>query len=690
MNGQSVEVLLAKAYDPDVRVRRTVSALVAAGFEVRVLAWDRTGRHLKMQDDQGALIQRIRVRSRASRGWTQVFYLARVALRMLPLLRERRPAILHAVNLPMLAVAIAIAPLLGQPRPVIVYDAFEIHALMGIDRYPRWLIALIALIERTLPRFADLVITPGDDRRRYFQGIGIKSVAVANWIDPPADPPDRAAARASLGIAPDQFCVAYVGGIIGSRDLGPLLEHARRQPADVVLIAGTGDAVEELAVAADGLPNVRLLGWQPDPGPILSATDALYYALKPDHAYARHAAPNNLYQAIARAIPLLYRAQGELEVVGREHRIGIPFVDQASLEIAIDTLRDQAVNQAIRVELTSLQARFSEKAASERLLSAYRGVLAPRGGAMRSRHRPPPIVLVTRIWPTAHRPSVGSFVRARARDVPGLVVIRPRWDRLPRVVIYSILLFDALRAGPSIRGVESHMLVPTGLIGLVVARLRHVPLVVYAHGRDVRDWTRRPLPIQWLVCYVAHRADRIVTNSGDTARHVEAIGVSATVIPPGVDLRRFTPSPRPLERRVLYLGGRNRRKGYGIAVQLADTLVGPWLRDLEPDEIPALIAAHDVVLVPSVAEPFGLVAVEAIASGRWVVVSDVGGLRDIVIDGINGTIVADGDFAGALARVPDYDPFAIARTVERFSLERWQRGMADIWDEVAPTPEATE
>jgi hypothetical protein len=362
MNGQLVEVLLAKAYDPDVRVRRTVSALVAAGFEVRVLAWDRTGRHLKMQDDRGALIQRIRVRSRASRGWTQVFYLARVALRMLPLLRERRPTVLHAVNLPMLAVAIAVAPLLGQRRPMIVYDAFEIHALMGIDRYPRWLTALIALIERTLPRFADLVITPGDDRRRYFQSLGIKSVAVANWIDPPANPPDRAAARASLGIAPDQFCVAYVGGIIGSRDLAPLLEHARRRPADVVLIAGTGDAVEELAVSADGLPNVRVLGWQPDPGPTLSAADALYYALKPDHPYARHAAPNNLYQAIARAIPLLYRAQGELEVVGRKHRIGIPFVDQASLESAIDTLRDEAANEAIRAELTSLQTRFSEKA----------------------------------------------------------------------------------------------------------------------------------------------------------------------------------------------------------------------------------------------------------------------------------------------------------------------------------------
>ena len=144
------------------------------------------------------------------------------------------------------------------------------------------------------------------------------------------------------------------------------------------------------------------------------------------------------------------------------------------------------------------------------------------------------------------------------------------------------------------------------------------------------------------------------------------------------------PSPRPAERRVLYLGGRNSRKGYEVARGLADTLVGPWLRDVEPAEVPALIAAHDVVLVPSVAEPFGLVAVEAIASGRWVVASAVGGLRDIVRDGVNGTLVTDGDFAGALARVPDYDPFAIAPTVERYSLAAWQAAMARVWDEVAP------
>ena len=101
--------------------------------------------------------------------------------------------------------------------------------------------------------------------------------------------------------------------------------------------------------------------------------------------------------------------------------------------------------------------------------------------------------------------------------------------------------------------------------------------------------------------------------------------------------------------------------------------------------MPALIAAHNVVLVPSVNEAFGLVAVEAIASGRWVVARAAGGLPDIVREGVNGTLVSDGDFAGAIARMPDYDPDTIAPTVARFGLRRWQEAMARIWDEVAPT-----
>jgi glycosyltransferase involved in cell wall biosynthesis len=294
-----------------------------------------------------------------------------------------------------------------------------------------------------------------------------------------------------------------------------------------------------------------------------------------------------------------------------------------------------------------------------------------------------PLIVLTRIWPTVDRPSLGIFVRERVRGLARVVVVHPGEPAGSPPVLYARMLWRALRVSGPI-GVEAHVVAPTGAVGWLVARLRRVPLVVYAHGGDVREWRSRPWPIRWLTPRILRAADRVVTNSEESARHIRDLGVDLIIVPPGVDIGRFRPRPRPAVRRVLYLGGRSERKGYRVAEALADTLVGPGLREVDPSDVPELIAEHDVVLVPSVAEPFGLVAVEAIASGRWVVANDVGGLRDIVTDGVNGTLVRDGDYGSALAEVPDYDPESIARTVERYSLERWQRRMDEIWSDLAP------
>jgi glycosyltransferase involved in cell wall biosynthesis len=290
------------------------------------------------------------------------------------------------------------------------------------------------------------------------------------------------------------------------------------------------------------------------------------------------------------------------------------------------------------------------------------------------------LLVVTARYPTADRPAAGSFVRDRLND-PALAVtvVAPRDYVGPGWVRSLGLLWAALTRRGRFDGVEGHFILPSGPIALLAARIRGLPLVVFAHGSDVREMAHRNLAYRWLARRVLHGADVVVANSDDTAGFVRDLGARAVVVPPGIDLSRFTPHPRPAERRVLYLGGAAASKGVAIARQLADTLVGPGLRELDPDEIPELMAAHDVVLVPSTAEGFGLVAAEAIAAGRWVIANATGGLLDVVSDGINGSLVRDGDYAGALARVPDYDPAALASSAARFSVRRYQERMAKVW-----------
>lgn len=293
------------------------------------------------------------------------------------------------------------------------------------------------------------------------------------------------------------------------------------------------------------------------------------------------------------------------------------------------------------------------------------------------------LLVVTARYPTPDRPAAGAFVRDRLGD-PGLqaTVVGPhrydgaRWARFARLV------WEALSTRGRFDGVEAHFVLATGPPALISARLRGLPLVVYAHGTDVRDAAHRSPLHRWLASRVIASADAVVANSAETAEQVARLGGRAEVIPPGIDLARFGPTPRPAERRVLYLGGDVADKGVDVARRLADTLVGPGIREVDPIEVPALLASHDVVLVPSRVEPYGLVAAEAIASGRWVVASAVGGLTDIVTDGVTGTLVRDGEFSGALESVPDYDPGTVAADAERFSVERHRAGMRELWDRV--------
>jgi D-inositol-3-phosphate glycosyltransferase len=301
-------------------------------------------------------------------------------------------------------------------------------------------------------------------------------------------------------------------------------------------------------------------------------------------------------------------------------------------------------------------------------------------------------MLVTSLYPTTDRPEAGAFVARRVQALRDqgvdVEVIATKTYRVGGFRRHLGMLWSALMARGRFDGVEGHVLLPASLIAWFVARSRRIPFVVYAHGSDVVVAARRTPIHLALAKLVARGADRIVTNSADTAAYVEALGASPIVISPGVDFDRFKPGDRAaararlgLEREPLvavYVGSLDHRKGadvfaaaLGQAPCWKGVLVGagalrpslaarfPDLRFegvVAPDAVPDWMLAADAVVVPSRREPLGLAAIEALASGTPVVASAVGGLRDVVLDGQNGILVPAGDpaaVAAALARLSD-------------------------------------
>lgn len=175
-------------------------------------------------------------------------------------------------------------------------------------------------------------------------------------------------------------------------------------------------------------------------------------------------------------------------------------------------------------------------------------------------------------------------------------------------------------------------------------------------------------------------ADRIFVLSNFQARTFEQSGIDSTkliVTPLGVDLDMFTPATRSPDGtfRIAFVGQITQRKGIsylidgfqeasipGSELVLVGRVVGtdrPWagrpgLRHVSHVprwELPAIYASADVFVLPSLIEGFGLTAVEAMASGLPIIVSDNTFGTDLVTDGHDGLIVPIRDSSAIAQRL---------------------------------------
>jgi glycosyltransferase involved in cell wall biosynthesis len=284
-----------------------------------------------------------------------------------------------------------------------------------------------------------------------------------------------------------------------------------------------------------------------------------------------------------------------------------------------------------------------------------------------------------------------AVVLGPARDAPSYVeVAADSLDPLPwRLLEYA----RTARRKAGVDLVDAHFAL-YALLLVAIGPLRNLPLVVHFHGpwelegKAVGQHGLRPTTKRLAERVIYRHADEAIVLSRAFGRVLmERYGVSPwrlNVIPPGVDLERFSPGDRRAARRELglpldawtALTVRRLVPRMGI-----DALIDAWRRlplddalllvagdgslraPLEWDApgnvrflgrvderlLPTHYRAADVVVVPSRSlEGFGLVVLEALGCGTPVIVTDAGGLPEAV-EGLEGDLVVPAGDVEALA-----------------------------------------
>lgn len=237
---------------------------------------------------------------------------------------------------------------------------------------------------------------------------------------------------------------------------------------------------------------------------------------------------------------------------------------------------------------------------------------------------------------------------ARPPGIPANVLHRP-WRAL---LVPSLLLSfrrAAARAARDADLVHAHWLGA----GAVAATLGK-PYVLQVHGTDLVLGRRFPR----LARPILRRAAAVVAGSRALATDAHALGArDVRVVPTGVTI---PPEVVPPEEppHILFVGRLSEEKGVlelaeaarGLPLVVAGSghlasrmpgLVGP----VPPRELGGFYDRAAVVVVPSRREGYGVVAREAMAHGRPVVASAVGGLLEAIEDDVTGVLVPALDVA---------------------------------------------
>ena len=241
--------------------------------------------------------------------------------------------------------------------------------------------------------------------------------------------------------------------------------------------------------------------------------------------------------------------------------------------------------------------------------------------------------------------------------------------------------------------IHAYFLPMAGFVGTYAARYLGIPSVVSIRGNDIERAAFDPGKFSHVI-YALQNADAVTTNANTLARKAKAfVDREIHIIPNGIDTERFKPMDKnevlaetlgvegQKSKVIGFVGELREKKGLATLLsayaQIAKTLpvsllivgevregedkkyfeefksTNPQLPititgQIPHKDLPAYYSLMDVFVHPSLRDGMPNAVLEAMACGKPVIATPVGGVPDLIKDGVNGVLVKVND-AGMLA-----------------------------------------
>lgn len=335
-------------------------------------------------------------------------------------------------------------------------------------------------------------------------------------------------------------------------------------------------------------------------------------------------------------------------------------------------------------------------------------------------------------WPLSRLAPYAALGRLPVRETwAGIDTWRPRFTTLPgtqgrfhvaALVRRLIPLLAEIRREFAFDVIDAEFFFPDGPAAIALGKAFAVPVSIKARGADIHHWGTAPATAAQVI-RAGQQADGMLAVSEAMKADMVAIGLPADRIRvhhTGVDLARFAPRDRAVGKAalgitgplVVSLGALIPRKGHDIVLRAVAALPGVsllvagegperaalsaqiaalgvsdrvrLLGSVPHSDLPALLAAADVMALASASEGLANAWVEALACGTPIVITDAGGAAEVIRTPAAGRIVTRdaAAFQGAISTMLA-DPPPREETRQAALRFTWDANTAALHDHLA-------